>query len=147
MMKPVAQSRTKAPGTIACQLGWPAVLVKFIAGLGNERGTCSSGSRHHRRRTTARKPEAPWPRPCGTYKIAPAMGRRIPFLVAAGVVALAAIYVGYWFFLVHVMRQDIGYWTANQRAAGYVVSIGEPQIDGFPFAVSARIAAPSIIGP
>src|SRR5579871_341710 len=75
------------------------------------------------------------------------MGRRIPFLVAAGVVALAAIYVGYWFFLVHVMRQDIGYWTANQRAAGYVVSMGEPQIDGFPFAVSARIAAPSIIGP
>src|SRR5579859_927686 len=99
MMKPVAQSRTKAPGTIACQVGWPAVLVKFIAGLGDERGNCSSSSGHHRRRITARKAAAPWPRRCGTYKIAPAMGRRIPLLVAAGLVALAGIYVGYWFFL------------------------------------------------
>src|SRR5579859_6075181 len=116
MMKPVAQSRTKAPGTIACQLGWPAVLASVIAGLGDERGICFSGSRHHRRRTTARKAEASWPRPCRTYKIAPAMSRRTSLLVVAGFVALAALYVGYWFFLVHVIRQDIANWTANQRA-------------------------------
>src|SRR5271154_6245716 len=126
-MKPVAQSRTKAPGTIACQVGWLAVLSEIIAGLGNERGACSSGSRHHRRRTTARKAAAPWLGARGTYKIAPAMSRRIPLLVVVGLAALAAIYVGYWFFLLHVMRQDIDNWTANQRAAGYTVSMGDPQ--------------------
>ena len=75
------------------------------------------------------------------------MGRRTPLLVVVGLVALAAIYVGYWFFLLHVMRQDIDNWTAYQRAAGYTVSMGEPQFDGFPFAVSAKMAAPSIAAP
>ena len=75
------------------------------------------------------------------------MSRRIPILVAVGFVALAAAYVGYWFFLVHVMRQDIDNWTANQRAMGYTVAMSDPKIDGFPFAVGARLGAPSIIGP
>jgi hypothetical protein len=75
------------------------------------------------------------------------MGRRTPLLVAMGLVGLAAIYVGYWFVLARIMRQDIDNWTASQRAAGYAVSMSEPQIGGFPFAVRARMMAPAVTAP
>lgn len=75
------------------------------------------------------------------------MSRRTPLLVATGIAGLAAIYIGYWFLLAHIMRQDIDNWSASQRAAGYSISLGEPQIDGFPFAVRARMAAPAVLAP
>jgi hypothetical protein len=75
------------------------------------------------------------------------MSRRTPIFVAIGLAGLVAFYVGYWFVLARIMRQDIDNWTQNQRAAGYTVSMGEPQIDGFPFAVRARMAAPAVAAP
>jgi hypothetical protein len=75
------------------------------------------------------------------------MGRRTPLLVAIGLAGLVGLYVGYWFILAHVMRQDIASWTATQREAGFTVSIGEPEIGGFPFALRARMAAPTVTAP
>ncbi len=75
------------------------------------------------------------------------MSRRTLLVVAIGLAGLAALYVGYWFVLAHILRQDIADWTANQRAAGYSVSMSEPQIGGFPLVVRARMASPAIIAP
>ena len=68
---------------------------------------------------------------------------RRPLIAAAGLLLIVGLYVVYWFVLAHLLRQDIDRWTASQREQGYQIAYGEPAIGGFPFAVTARMTAPS----
>jgi hypothetical protein len=75
------------------------------------------------------------------------MRRRLLFSAAIAAVLLAAAYSAYWFVLARIVVADLADWSAARRAEGYTVAYGDPVVGGFPLAVTARLSAPTIVGP
>ena len=74
--------------------------------------------------------------------------RRHPLITAAVVlVVLIVAHAIYWFVLAHIVAKDIVDWANQQRAQGFIVSYGEPEIGGFPGPVRAYLANPDIAAP
>ena len=75
------------------------------------------------------------------------MRRRPLIFTAIGLAVLLIAYTIYWFELARTVAGDITDWVSLHRAQGFMVTVGEPVIGGFPLAVTARFAAPEIAGP
>lgn len=75
------------------------------------------------------------------------MRRRLILNLAVPVVVLAALYSGYWFFAADQLREGVGRWTAERRAAGWTVSWDSLTVDGFPLSLKTIVTAPRIVAP
>jgi Uncharacterized protein conserved in bacteria (DUF2125) len=74
--------------------------------------------------------------------------RRHPLITGAVVLGILIVaHVIYWFVLAHIVAKDIANWADQQRAQGFTVSFGNPEIGGFPGAVRAYMADPDITAP
>jgi hypothetical protein len=74
-----------------------------------------------------------------------ALGALRKILVAAVVMAaLAAAYVGAWFFLALQFRDGITDWVAARRAEGMTARYGTITLGGFPFRLSATVTQPAL---
>ncbi len=92
------------------------------------------------RDAAARRPEA-----AAGERARAALGVLRKILVAAVVVAaLAAGYVGAWFFLALQFRDGITEWMAARRAEGLTVRYGTITLGGFPFRLSATVTQPAL---
>ena len=68
-------------------------------------------------------------------------------VVTIGLAAFAAVlYSGFWFVASDNLRDGVERWAEERRAAGWSVAWDEFSIDGFPFALRARVTAPRIAG-
>lgn len=62
-------------------------------------------------------------------------------------IAIAAMALGYggaWLYAAGLMRDAVERWAADRRAGGWTVSHGPVAVEGFPFALRARIEAPRV---
>ncbi len=60
-------------------------------------------------------------------------------------IAIAAIVLGYggaWVYAAGLMRDAVERWAADRRTGGWTVTHGPVAVEGFPFALRARIKAP-----
>jgi hypothetical protein len=69
-------------------------------------------------------------------------------LIAATAAVIAAGALGlYWVWAAGQVRAAIAEWSDAQRAAGYHIAYGGPDVGGFPVRLSVHIAAPRIAAP
>ena len=73
--------------------------------------------------------------------------RRIVAVASVLLIAVAGGYALYWHSAARTLAGGIARWVEEQRAAGYTVSLDEPEIGGFPFRLEARIGAPQMAAP
>ncbi len=67
-------------------------------------------------------------------------------IIWAGI-AIAAIVLGYggaWLYAAGLMRDVVERWAADRRAGGWTVTHGPVAVEGFPFALHARVEAPHV---
>lgn len=92
----------------------------------------------------------------GTAPCHPAMVYRPPRYLSAlkwsgiGLAVLAAIaaaYVGYWFFAAGQLRDGVLAWIEARRQEGLTVDYARFDIGGFPFRLQVRVDAPSVAAP
>jgi hypothetical protein len=62
-------------------------------------------------------------------------------------VVLAGAYCAYWFITAQILERIVTTWADAQRAHGFKIDIGDPQVRGFPVAFRMRFDAPVIQAP
>jgi hypothetical protein len=71
--------------------------------------------------------------------------RRI-FVPFAVLLAIAAAYSGYWFYIAAKLRSGVTPWAEARRAEGYTLRWDDLRVDGFPAAFRLHFQHPSIAG-
>ena len=72
---------------------------------------------------------------------------RVVLLLFAAVGIAVAAYTAYWYSAAEELRDGISRWTAERRAAGWQVDLGEPDITGFPSRIEVFLQTPRLEGP
>jgi hypothetical protein len=62
----------------------------------------------------------------------------LPFVMVM-LVLLPILHGGYWFYTARTLKQSLEGWAAAQRAQGLTVTHAEPEMTGFPLAVTATV--------
>ncbi|MFQ6018841.1 MAG: DUF2125 domain-containing protein [Kiloniellaceae bacterium] len=76
------------------------------------------------------------------------MRPRSPLIAGLLVLLLAGAALAlYWVWAADRLARGIAGWTERQRALGYDIAYGGPEVGGFPVKLTARLAAPRIAAP
>ncbi len=59
-------------------------------------------------------------------------------------VALAAVWIGLWFYAAAAAETALAGWRAREAKAGRIYECGSERIGGFPFRIEVRCASPSV---
>jgi hypothetical protein len=73
--------------------------------------------------------------------------RNVILAIAIAAVIAAGALAGYWLWAAGQVRTAIAEWSDAQRAAGYAIAYGGPDIGGFPVRLSVHFAAPRVTAP
>ena len=65
-------------------------------------------------------------------------------VILATLVALAAAWLVWWQSIASTMKEQLTAWTVEAKALGWTIGTGEVAIDGFPFLLRMRLAAPAV---
>lgn len=72
---------------------------------------------------------------------------RAVLLILATAIAGAGGYTAYWYSAAAELQAAIADWSAQRRAAGWTVEIGQPNIVGFPSWLEVFVQTPRLAGP
>jgi hypothetical protein len=72
---------------------------------------------------------------------------RVVLLFLAAVGIAVAGYTAYWYSAAEEVRDGISRWSAERRAAGWKVDLGEVDITGFPLRIEIFLQTPRLDGP
>lgn len=70
--------------------------------------------------------------------------RRSLGIAAIALAALSLLHVAAWFHVANRLERGIDRWAADRRAEGWIITYGDVEVSGFPFAWRARIPAPRL---